>query len=98
MLGNGTTPFQGANVIARRTVDPIRDAVSYVSGALFSNTFGGGSDDLALKGQYKITGLPPGNYTVEVEQIDLRRPARLEQVDDTLCSRREVGAFAIAKR
>ena len=70
LLGNGTTPFQGANVIARRTVDPIHDAVSYVSGALFSNNFGGGSDDLAFKGQYKITGLPPGDYTVEVEQID----------------------------
>ena len=70
VLGNGTTPFQGANVIARRAVDLIRDAVSYVSGALFSNDLGGGSDDLAFKGQYKITGLPPGDYTVEVEQID----------------------------
>ncbi|HIC05103.1 MAG TPA: hypothetical protein EYO65_06245 [Nitrospirales bacterium] len=70
VLGNGTTPFQGANVIARRTGDPIHDAVSYVSGALFSNTFGGGSSDPAFKGLYTIAGLPPGDYTVEVEQID----------------------------
>ncbi len=70
VLGNGITPFQGANVIARRTADPIHDAVSSVSGAFFLNDFGGGSDDLALKGHFIITGLPPGEYTVEVEQID----------------------------
>ena len=70
LLGNGTTPFQGANVIARRTINPFNDAVSYVSGALFSNSFGGGSDDSSLRGQYVITGLPPGDYTVEIEQID----------------------------
>ena len=70
MLGDGITPFQGANVIARSSVDPIHDAVSYVSGALFLNDVGGGSGDPALKGQYKITGLPAGDYTVEIEQID----------------------------
>ena len=70
VLGNGITSFQGANVIARHTADPVRDAVSSVSGAFFSNSAGGGSPDLALRGRYAITGLPPGTYTVEVEQID----------------------------
>tara|TARA_B100000315_G_C14594085_1_gene597661 strand:- start:3174 stop:5105 length:1932 start_codon:yes stop_codon:yes gene_type:complete len=68
-LGDGAIPFQGANVIARRTVDRVRDATSYVSGALFKNNFGGGTGDLALKGRYKVSGLLPGDYTIEVEQI-----------------------------
>ena len=62
-LGDGAIPFQGANVIARRTVDRVRDATSYVSGALFKNNFGGGTGDLALKGRYKVSGLLPGTYT-----------------------------------
>ena len=106
LLGNGTTPFQGANVIARRTVDPIRDAVSYVSGALFSNNFGGGSDDPAFKGQYKITGLPPGDYTVEVEQVDqtfvggsslspLDPPAILPGLEEFYNGENEAGSMAL---
>ncbi len=72
LLGDGVTPFQGANVIARNTSDPIHDAISAVSGALFLNNLGGGSDDSSLEGAYVISGLPSGNYTVEVEPVSQR--------------------------
>tara|TARA_B100001971_G_C18266442_1_gene593109 strand:- start:3233 stop:5140 length:1908 start_codon:yes stop_codon:yes gene_type:complete len=106
LLGNGIVPFQGANVIARRTADPINDATSYVSGALFKNDFGGGTGDLALKGWYKISGLPPGNYTIEVEQIDptftggsslnpLDPPAILPGPEEFYNGAREAGSIAL---
>ena len=62
---NGVTPFQCANVIARKLDDPFFTASSNVSGALF--TFGGSS---SIKGDYVIAGLPFGDYAVEMDQIN----------------------------
>jgi len=74
------TPAQGFNVIARRTDNPLVIAVSSVSGFLFTASAGNavqpwssssfGSSNPALIGYYIIPGLPPGDYTVEVEAIN----------------------------
>lgn len=72
LLSDGVTPFQGANVIARRVDDPQNIAVSSVSGFLYQGTgtnANRGVSDPTKQGYYEITGLPPGNYTVEVEPI-----------------------------
>ena len=72
LLPDGTTPFQGANVIARRIDDPITVAVSSISGFRYRGTGSNanfGSTDTSLQGVYEINNLPPGNYTVEVEPI-----------------------------
>lgn len=71
-LADGTTPFQGANVIARRIDDPLTVAVSSVSGYRYRGTGSNanfGSTDGSFQGLFEINGLPPGNYTVEVEPI-----------------------------
>ncbi|GEM_PF-5147902 len=71
LLPDGTG-FQGANVIARSVDDPRLVAVSSVSGFLHTGTRNGpdfGSDDPELLGFYELPGLPPGRYTVEIEQI-----------------------------
>jgi len=82
-FSDGVTPAQGFNVIARSTTDPRTTAVSNVSGFLFTGDAGNplfqdpvlgtpspfGSHDQALMGTYFIPGLPPGDYTVEVEGI-----------------------------
>ena len=67
---DGSSPFQGAYVIARKTDDPRVTAVGVASGFLFFPTFAGGPPAPALEGVYKIPGLPPGSYTVEVQAID----------------------------
>ena len=82
VFSDGKTPAQGYNVIARLAGDPRTTAVSCVSGFLFtagaSNPFAPdefdeeqffGSQDQSLIGFYDIPGLPPGEYTVEVEAI-----------------------------
>ncbi|HZS06909.1 MAG TPA: pre-peptidase C-terminal domain-containing protein [Blastocatellia bacterium] len=72
LLSDGVTPFQGANVIARRIDDPLTVAVTSISGFRYRGTGSSqnfGSLDGSLQGLYEITGLPPGNYTVEVEPI-----------------------------
>lgn len=71
-LSDGATPFQGANVIARRVDDPNNIAVSSVSGFLYKGTgvnSNKGTTDVTVQGTYEISGLPTGNYTVEVEPI-----------------------------
>ena len=71
-LPDGVTPFQGANVIARRIDDPLVVAVSSVSGYRYRGTGSNanfGSVDGSLQGLFEISGLPPGNYTVEVEPV-----------------------------
>lgn len=68
----GGAPFQGAHVIARNLADPRHVAVGYVSGSAFFPGNDGGPPDPALKGQYRLAGLPPGSYTVEIEQVDPR--------------------------
>ncbi|MEO6026651.1 MAG: hypothetical protein ABIR79_07290 [Candidatus Binatia bacterium] len=62
---NGTA-FQGAYVIARRVGDPRLTAVGVASGARYASS----SSSPSLKGLFEIPGLPPGDYTVEIEQID----------------------------
>jgi uncharacterized protein (TIGR03437 family) len=72
LMPDGVTPFQGANVVARRIDDPLRVAVSSVSGYLYKGTGAGASSgalDASSRGLYEITGLPPGSYTVEVEPV-----------------------------
>lgn len=67
---DGTTPFQGAYVIARATGDPRGTAVGVASGARYFPATPGGPPAPALQGAYTIPGLPPGDYTVEVEPIN----------------------------
>ena len=81
LFSDGQSPVQGANVIARDVNNPVRIAVSAVSGYRFTgnpgqsvtgdNTGGSshGSRDATLIGYYEIP-VPPGTYTVEVESID----------------------------
>lgn len=68
-----------ANIIARREDDPLCEAYASVSGRRctplldadgnmnFNGAYCGSSD---LYGDYSIEGLPPGSYTVEVEELD----------------------------
>jgi uncharacterized protein (TIGR03437 family) len=71
-LADGATPFQGASVIARRVDDPLIVAASSVSGFLYRGTGSNanrGTLDSSYQGYFEITGLPAGNYTVEVEPV-----------------------------
>jgi hypothetical protein len=84
LFSDGETPAQGYNVIARMVSDPRRTAVSCVSGFLYTAGAGNplvpgvgndtnlfyGSRDQTLIGYYDIPGLPPGNYTIEVEALN----------------------------
>jgi hypothetical protein len=82
LFSDGQTPAHSINVIARKVDDPKKTAVSSVSGFLFTADNGNtvilypgspslnGSRDENFIGYYEIPGLPPGNYTVEVEAID----------------------------
>ena len=67
---DGSSPFQGAYVIARKIGDPRLTAVGVASGFLFFPANPGGPPAPALKGFYTIPGLPPGSYSVEVQAID----------------------------
>jgi len=79
-FGDGTNHFQGANVVARRMVNPRITAASNVSGAFAQVDHGNpalgrspspfGSPDTTKRGEYTIPGLPPGPYVVEVESVD----------------------------
>jgi uncharacterized protein YuzB (UPF0349 family) len=84
LFSDGQTPAQGFNVIARSTTAPLVTAVSCVSGFLYTVDVGNpvypwwgdayGSRDPALIGYYNLPGLPPGDYTVEVEAIHNSEP------------------------
>ncbi len=67
---DGQTQFEGANVVIRNTSDPAI-VVATVSGTMFTNYTNAfaGSPDPNVKGFYEVRGLPPGTYTVEVEEI-----------------------------
>jgi hypothetical protein len=83
LFSDGQTQAQGYNVIARKVGDPRTTAVSSVSGFLYTASIGNpfypnpdatdiefGSRDQTLIGFYDIPGLPPGEYTIEVEPIN----------------------------
>jgi hypothetical protein len=85
LFSDGQTPAQGFNVIARKTDNPLVTAVSCVSGFLYTADVGSplipswygspyGSRDQTLIGYYDLPGLPPGDYTVEVEAIHNSEP------------------------
>jgi uncharacterized repeat protein (TIGR01451 family) len=87
-LPDGTTGLQGINVIARRAGDPTITTVSAISGMQFKNEIGppglDGSRQIILRGDYRLTGLPPGSYTISIEALrsdslagPLRQPAFL---------------------
>ncbi len=67
---DGTTPFQGAYVVARALGDPRGMAVGVASGDRYFPANPGGPPPAALQGAYTIPGLPPGSYTIEVEPIN----------------------------
>lgn len=64
-MGSWDQGFQGINVIARLVGGGRADAVSCVSGYRYLP----GAAPAELAGRYLIPGLPPGDYTVEVEAI-----------------------------
>lgn len=57
---DGATPIQGANVIARNVNDPLLEAISCVSDYLVEGS-----------GRYTLFAVPPGDYTIEIEPIDI---------------------------
>ncbi len=62
-------PFQGAHVVARAVADPRVTAVGNVSGARYFPSVFGGPPAPALRGLYELHGLPPGDYTIEIEDV-----------------------------
>jgi hypothetical protein len=68
VLPDGVTGLQGVNVIARRTDAPQAIAVSCVSGYLDRETPRSPRDPARI-GDFVIPGLPPGTYTVEIQQL-----------------------------
>jgi len=79
LFADGQTPAQGYNVVVRSVASPRSMAAASVSGYLFTPDAGNemadiegfpyGSHNPGLIGYYDIAGLPPGEYTVEVEPI-----------------------------
>jgi hypothetical protein len=69
LRADGVTPFQGAYVIARRIGNPRLEAVGVASGARYFPAAPGGPPPASLLGFYEIPGLPPGEYTLEIEEI-----------------------------
>ncbi|NIM01723.1 MAG: hypothetical protein GTN89_13045, partial [Acidobacteria bacterium] len=76
----GGIPFQGAQVILRKTDDPYATAYSFVSGRLFLPCNAGSTCDPCTtmcdpgnpvaQGAYAVDFIQPGNYTVCVAQLD----------------------------
>lgn len=86
LLPDGVTGLQGVHVIARRVGDPQVTAVSGISGFLFRGVYPavdllqsgnlqslrmGGWTDPAHLGEFVIPGLPPGSYTLELQDLDV---------------------------
>ncbi len=75
-LPDGTTQFQGVNVIVRNVNDPFFDAVSGVTGDLYRPTFRwpeGTVADANLRGFYRVNALTLGEaYTVEATSVQSR--------------------------
>ncbi len=68
---DGTTPFQGAYVIARQIGNPRLNAVGVASGFLYFPDSPGGPPAPSLQGSYELDGLTSRtSYTVEIEAID----------------------------
>jgi hypothetical protein len=67
LLPDGTTGLQGIDVIARKTDDPMKTAVSAISGESFESG-GLGSRDPSLRGAFTIH-VPPGSYTLEFRPL-----------------------------
>jgi Big-like domain-containing protein/ASPIC/UnbV protein/FG-GAP repeat protein/VCBS repeat protein/thrombospondin type 3 repeat protein len=77
-------PFQGAEIIVRKTDDPLMHAYEAITGARFFPCNVGGAchpceanpsctgGNPAAQGAYTIAGMVPGNYTACVEQLDRR--------------------------
>lgn len=75
-------PFQGAEVVARKTDDPLMYAYGAISGALFFPCNAGSTCDPCTtscdpgnppaKGAYSFSFLAPGSYQVSVHQLDTR--------------------------
>jgi hypothetical protein len=75
---DGTTPFQGANLVLRALEDPNLHVYSAVSGARYfpdvppgleRAEFGGPAPD-SLIGLFEFAALPAGSYTLQVQEID----------------------------
>ena len=75
---DGVTPFQGANLVLRSDRDPEFLAYSALSGARFHSApppglgLGafGGPPAPELRGRFDLIGIPPGRYTLEVEEVN----------------------------
>lgn len=68
LLPDRKTGLRGINVIARRMGDPQVTAVAGVSGGLWNGRAGGSLDPGRL-GEFLIPRLPPGAYTVELQEL-----------------------------
>jgi len=64
-VGATDSGYQGINVVARRVGGARVDAISCVSGYVYCAGYG----PIGFSGFYLMPGVPPGNYTVEVERI-----------------------------
>jgi hypothetical protein len=62
-LPDGKTGIKGVEVVARKTDDPVKSAVSALTGITFRSSGGAGKPDPTLRGAFKIR-LPPGDYTL----------------------------------
>lgn len=70
LLPDGKTGLAGINVIARRVDDPHATAVSCLSGYL-DRDIPRRTRDPARLGDFLLPGLPPGTYTLEIQQFRL---------------------------
>ena len=69
LLPDRATGLRGINVIARQAGDPLVTAVASVTGALWNGRAGGRLEPGRL-GEFLIPGLPPGAYTVELQELE----------------------------